>query len=88
MIEQIDRGIAEGQAIELQASPHDVGQLAWLYDRVHKRDFVLVEGAPFAIAGLAGMVQAVGKDFVLLEIDGQPRRLEFSQNLRQLKATP
>ena len=61
---------------------------AWLYDRVHKRDFVLVEGTPFEVAGLSGIVQAVGQDFVLLEIDGHARRLEFSQNLRQLKATP
>ncbi len=61
---------------------------AWLYDRVRKRDFVLVEGAPFEVAGLSGMVQTVGNDFVLLSIDGRPRRLEFSQNLRQLQTLP
>lgn len=57
---------------------------AWLYDRIGKREVVLVEGESFQAAELTGSVVAIADDHVVLQVSGTARRLELGQNLRQL----
>lgn len=57
---------------------------AWLYNRAQNEPSVLTEGKPFQVAGVAGTVREIGRDFVTLQMGEQVIRLELGQNLRQV----
>lgn len=61
---------------------------AWLYDRSANKSTVLREGTPFEVAGVKGMVEKIGRDYVMLKIDDAQWRLEQGQNMKQLKKLP
>ncbi len=57
---------------------------AWLYDRSNNKRTVITEAMDFAVADIKAVVAAVGRDFVLLEIDGRTFRLELGKDLRSM----
>lgn len=61
---------------------------ATLYDRASNKETRLTPGNPFAIAGLAGKVLAIRSAYIVLEIEGEPWRLELGENLKQIHKVP
>jgi len=58
---------------------------AWLYDRTSNLRTVLSAGKSFEVAGVKGDCEEIGKDYVKLEVNDKPWRLELGQNLKQLQ---
>ena len=61
---------------------------AWLYDRLNNENFVIDPGRPFSVAGINGVVQAIGDDFVLLDCGDLRWRLRLGKNLRSMERVP
>ena len=61
---------------------------AWLYDRLNNENVVIDPGRPFSVAGINGVVRAIGDDFVLLDCGDVRWRLRLGKNLRSMEAVP
>lgn len=59
---------------------------AWLFDRKSDHDLYVLEGAALKYAGVEGVVLAIGRDFLLLQVESTTWRLELGQNLNSLQA--
>lgn len=58
---------------------------AWFYDRLNNQNVVIGSGQPFAIAGIEGVVEEIGDDFVLLDHADARWRLRLGKNLRSME---
>ena len=58
---------------------------AWFYDRLNNQNFVVGTGNPFSVAGIDGVVQAIGNGFILLDHDNSHWRLRLGKNLRSME---
>lgn len=60
---------------------------AWLYNRAMDQQTVIRVGDMVNISDVQGMVQEIGKDFVVLKQGEHVQRLKLGQNLRELATT-
>lgn len=58
---------------------------AWLFDPLNNRRLILLEGEPFAVANIEGLVTRIGKDFVDYTTGLESFRLELGDDLRKAK---
>ena len=58
---------------------------AWLYNRRMKKNQVLEIGDTVKQSDIEGRVVEIESDAILLEVDGERRRLRLGQNLREMK---
>jgi hypothetical protein len=70
------------------AFAQDDQRQAWLYDRLNNENVVIDPGRPFSVAGIDGVVQAIGDDFVLLDCGEVRWRLRLGKNLRSMERLP
>jgi hypothetical protein len=54
----------------------------WLFDRTSGRTWKLSDGESFHVGALSGQVKSVGPTEVIVDLDGQVRRLGHGDNLR------
>jgi hypothetical protein len=73
--------------IRLVASLHVNGQTeVWFFNSSTKQQTVVVEGSGFDFAGLQGRLLSADADAVVVEIDGEQRRLPMGQTLKLLQS--
>lgn len=58
---------------------------AWLFDRKNNKDVKLKEGDPLDYAGVAGLVLAIDKRSILLQVGADTWRLGLGQNLDSME---
>ncbi len=59
---------------------------AWFYDSRTKQQTVVQTGSGFDLAGLQGRLISAGADSIIVEIDGEQRRLPMGQSLKSLQS--
>ena len=62
----------------------DAQPRAWLRDQASNKKLVLEEGAALQYAGIQGSVDEIGRDYILLGMDGVQWKLRMGNNLRSL----
>lgn len=70
------------------AIAQDDQRQAWLYDRLNNENVIIDPGKPFSVAGIDGVVQAIGDNFVLLDCGEVRWRLRLGKNLRSMELVP
>jgi hypothetical protein len=70
------------------AFAQDDQRQAWLYDRLNNENVVIDAGQAFSVAGVEGVVQSIGDDFVVLNSGSTRWRLRLGKNLRSMERLP
>ena len=61
---------------------------AWLYDRLNNENVIVGLGEFFSVAGIEGVMQTIGDNFVLLDQGESRWRLGLGKNLRSMERVP
>ena len=63
-------------------------QEVWFFDRLNNERVIVAAGSRFSIAGVTGVVESIGSDFVLLEHANVRWRLNLGKTLRAMERVP